>query len=62
MENTFNLNSFMICIKRYCEESGEQFPLKKRVFRAEMKSYFDTFYDVTRLDDGKQVAFGVYGF
>ena len=51
----FQLKQLYDMYKRYCEDSGEQFPLKKRVFRAEMKSYFETFYDITRAEDGKQI-------
>ena len=58
----FQLRQLYDMYKRYCEESGEQFPLKKRVFRAEMKSYFENFYDVTRIDDGKQVRSIYTGF
>ena len=58
----FQLRQLYDMYKRYCEESGEQFPLKKRVFRAEMKSYFENFYDVTRIDDGKQVRSVYTGF
>lgn len=41
--------------RQYCEETGEQYPLRRKTFRAEMKGYFNEFYDITRLDDGKQV-------
>ena len=58
----FQLRQLYDMYKRYCEESGEQFPLKKRVFRAEMKSYFENFYDVARIDDGKQVRSVYTGF
>ena len=58
----FQLKQLYDMYKKYCEDSGEQFPLKKRVFRAEMKSYFDEFYDVTRLDDGKQLRSVYSGF
>ncbi|MDD3288131.1 MAG: DUF5906 domain-containing protein [Alphaproteobacteria bacterium] len=51
----FQLRQIYDMYKRYCEDSGEQYPLKKRVFRAEMKAYFANFYDVARTDDGKQV-------
>lgn len=51
----FQLRQLYDMYKRYCDDSGEQYPLKKRVFRAEMKSYFENFYDVARMDDGKQV-------
>lgn len=40
--------------RQYCEETGEQYPLRRKTFRAEMKGYFNEFHDVTRLDDGKQ--------
>lgn len=48
--------------KIYCDESGEQYPLKKRTFRAEMKTYFDEFHDITRVDDGKQLRSVYRGF
>lgn len=51
----FQLRQLYDMYKRYCEDSGEQYPLKKRVFRAEMKAYFANFYDITRTEDGKQV-------
>lgn len=51
----FQLNQLYDMYRAYCEDSGEQFPMKKRVFRAEMKTYFLEFYDVTRVDDGKQL-------
>ena len=38
----------------YCSDSGEQYPLKKRVLRAEAMSYFEEFHNVTRLEDGRQ--------
>ena len=58
----FQLKQLYDMYKRYCDDSGEQFPLKKRVFRAEMKSYFENFYDITRCDDGKQVRSVYRGF
>lgn len=51
----FQLRQLYDMYRRYCEDSGEQYALKKRVFRAEMKSYFNAFFDVTRTDDGKQI-------
>ncbi len=58
----FQLRQLYDMYKRYCDDSGEQFPLKKRVFRAEMKSYFESFHDIARLDDGKQVRSIYRGF
>lgn len=51
----FQLKQLYDMYKQYCEDSGESYPLKKRVFRAEMKTYFESFHDVARMDDGKQV-------
>lgn len=58
----FQLKQLYDMYKVYCEESGEQYPLKKRVFRADMKTYFDEFYDVTRLEDGRQARSVYRGF
>ena len=57
----YQLTQLYDMYKQYCENSGEQFPLKKRVFRADMMAYFDNFYDVTRLD-GKQLRSVYIGF
>lgn len=51
----FQLKQLYDMYRQYCEESGESYPLKKRVFRAEMKSYFNSFFDTTRIDDGRQI-------
>lgn len=51
----FQLKQLYDMYRQYCEESGESYPLKKRVFRAEMKSYFNSFFDTTRNDDGRQI-------
>lgn len=58
----FQLRQLYDMYKTYCEESGEQYPLKKRTFRAEMKTYFDEFHDITRVDDGKQLRSVYRGF
>jgi hypothetical protein len=58
----FQLKQLYDMYKIYCDESGEQYPLKKRTFRAEMKTYFDEFYDITRVDDGKQLRSVYRGF
>ena len=58
----FSVKQLYDMYKVYCEESREQYPLKKRVFRADMKTYFDEFYDVTRLEDGRQARSVYRGF
>jgi len=58
----FQLKQLYDMYKQYCEDSGEQYPLKKRVFRAEMKAYFENFYDITRIDDEKQLRSVYRGF
>lgn len=58
----FQLKQLYDMYKIYCEESGEQYPLKKRVFRADIKTYFDEFHDVTRVEDGKQLRSVYRGF
>jgi len=47
--------------KTYCDEALVDFKLPRHKFREEMKSYFESFYDVTRID-GKQVRSYYAGF
>ena len=47
--------------KTYCDEALVDFKLPRHKFREEMKSYFKTFSDVTRVD-GKQVRSYYSGF
>ena len=47
--------------KTYCDEALVDFKLPRHKFREEMKSYFKTFSDVTRMD-GKQVRSYYGGF
>lgn len=47
--------------KTYCDESLVEFKFPRHKFREEMKSYFDTFYDYTRVE-GKQVRSYYKGF
>ena len=58
----FQLKQLYDMYRIYCEESGESYPLKKRVFRADMKTYFEEFHDVTRVDEGKQLRSVYRGF
>lgn len=61
-EEYFQLKHLYDMYKVYCEESGEQYPLKKRVFRADVKTYFEEYHDVTRVADGKQLRSVYSGF
>jgi len=47
--------------KQYCDDSLVDFKLPRYKFREELKSYFDNFYDVKRLD-GKQIRSYYEGF
>lgn len=47
--------------KTYCDESLVDFKLPRHKFREEMKSYFKSFYDMTRVE-GKQVRSYYSGF
>jgi len=48
--------------KTYCDEALVDFKLPRHKFREELKNYFKTFSDVTRLDNGKQVRSWYSGF
>jgi energy-coupling factor transporter ATP-binding protein EcfA2 len=61
-EEYFQLKNLYEMYKVYCEESGEQYPLKKRVFRADIKTYFEEYHDVTRVAEGKQLRSVYSGF
>lgn len=61
-EDYFQLKHLYDMYKIYCDESGEQYPLKKRVFRADLMTYFEEFHDVTRVEDGKQLRSVYSGF
>ena len=47
--------------KKYCDEALVDFKLPRHKFREELKNYFDTFYDITRIN-GKQVRSYYEGF
>ena len=58
----FQLKQLYDMYRVYCDESGEQYPLKKRVFRADMRTYFDEYHDIARVSDGKQLRSVYRGF
>ena len=41
------LNTIWLRYKEYCEDSMVQYPMSKRVFKSELKNYFDTFKERT---------------
>lgn len=47
--------------KRYCDEALVEFKLAKYKFREELKNYFKTFHNITRID-GKQIRSYYSGF
>ena len=49
-----SLNQAYEMYKKYCDEALIDFKLPRHKFREELKEYFDTFYEYTRID-GKQV-------
>lgn len=48
--------------KQYCDESMVEFKIPKHKFREELKSYFNKFSEITRLEDGKQIRNYYSGF
>ena len=46
----------------YCDRARVQFPLSKRIFTEELKSYFREFKDRARLNDGTRVSNWYKGF
>jgi energy-coupling factor transporter ATP-binding protein EcfA2 len=60
-EDGVSLNRAYDIYKKYCEEALVDFKLPRHKFREELKSYFSTFSDVSRVD-GKQVRSYYSGF
>lgn len=48
--------------KTYCEEARVAYPCSKRVFKEELKNYFDDFQERFNLDDGTRVRSYYIGF
>ena len=48
--------------KEYCEDSNIQYPFSKRVFKQELKNYFNDFKDRHTMDDGTRVRNYYAGF
>lgn len=60
-QNGISLSQAYDIYKAYCEEALVEFKLPKHKFREELKSYFETFSDVSRVD-GKQIRSYYSGF
>ena len=60
-QNGCSLTQAYDIYKKYCDEALVDFKLPRHKFREELKNYFETFYDITRID-GKQVRSYYEGF
>ena len=54
-EGGVSLNRAWLKYKEYCDEAKVPYPYSKRVFKEELKNYFNGFSDKTRDSDGTQV-------
>lgn len=50
-EEGFQLKQLYDMYKQFCLDTGELYPMKRNVFRAEMQTYFREFYDQRRVGD-----------
>ena len=48
--------------KNYCEEANVQYPMSRRIFQEELKSYFDEFYEIGKDSSGKRIRSLYKGF
>ena len=53
--NEVTLNEAWLRYKKYCEEAAVQYPLIKRTFKEELKTYFSEFKERDRNKDGAQI-------
>lgn len=65
-EECISLASAWKAYKDWCEDAGVQYPLMKRKFKAELRTYFDDFKEHTHLGDNVYVGlktdpFKIYG-
>lgn len=56
------LNSAYALYNTYCDDAKVQYPYSKRIFKEELKNYFDEFIERTTLDDGTRVRNFYTGF
>ena len=50
-EDGFQLKQLYDMYKQFCQDTGEQYPMKRNTFRAEMQTYFNEFYEQRRVGD-----------
>jgi len=60
-QNGVTLSHAYDIYKRYCDDALVEFKLPKHKFREELKNYFESFFDVTRVE-GKQIRSYYFGF
>ena len=61
-ENGATLKAAWEMYKNYCEDAKVPYPLTQRVFKEELRNYFDDFAERYRLNDGTRVRNYFYGF
>lgn len=61
-ENGVTLKAAWEMYKTYCEEARVAYPYSQRIFREELKNYFEEFKERFTLDDGTRVRSYYYGF
>lgn len=61
-ENQVSLKSAYEMYKTYCDESNVSYPFSKRVFKEELKNYFDDYYDRTHGERNVYIGFKHFKF
>ena len=61
-ENGVSLKTGWEMYKTYCEEAKVTYPLPKRIFKEELRDYFESFDDTHLSPDGKRSRNYYYGF
>lgn len=60
--NGVSLNSAYALYNEYCDDAKVQYPYSKRIFKEELKNYFEEFKDRVTLDDGTRARSYFIGF
>lgn len=61
-ENGTTLKSAWTMYKSYCEDANVSFPFSQRIFKEELKNYFDNYRERFSLEDGTRVRSYYEGF
>lgn len=61
-DNATSLKSAWEMYNQYCDEAKVPYPFSQRVFKEELKNYFDEFYDRYQTSDGNRVRSYYVGF